>query len=122
MTRGRDPFLACVRAALADIPEAFRPYLERVEVRVEDWPEDALLDDLGVPEDETLYGLYQGVPLTERGHGEDLVPDRILIFRGPLEEDFDDPEDLQAEIRLTVLHEVAHHFGLGEERLRELGY
>lgn len=117
----RDPFLRLVREALAEIPAEFQPFLARVEVRIEDWPEDELLDSLGVPEDDTLYGIYLGTPLTERGHEPDLWPERILIFRGPLEEDFPDPIELREEIRVTVLHEVAHHFGLSEERLRELG-
>lgn len=117
----RDPFPRLVREALAEIPAEFQPFLERVEVRIEDWPEDALLEALGVPEDDTLYGLYQGTPLIAQGHEPSLWPERILIFRGPLEEDFPDPDELREEIRVTVLHEVAHHFGLTEARLRELG-
>jgi predicted Zn-dependent protease with MMP-like domain len=119
--RRADRFQRLVREALDEIPAAFRPFLERVEVRVEDWPDPLLLASLGLPEDDTLYGLYQGTPLTERGHDPDLWPERILIFRGPLEEDFPEAEELREEIRITVLHEVAHHFGLDEARLRELG-
>lgn len=121
MTRG-DAFHRQVREALAMIPEAFRPYLENVEIQVEDWASDELLDEMGVPEDEDLYGVYLGTPLIERGHDHQALPDRIVLYRVPLEEDFPDPEDLRREIVVTVLHEVAHHFGLDEARLEELGW
>ncbi len=121
MTR-EDTFHRQVREALAMIPEAFRPYLENVEIQVEDWAPDDLLDEMGVPEDEDLYGVYLGTPLTERTHDHQALPDRIVLYRVPLEEDFPDPEDLRREIVVTVLHEVAHHFGLDEGRLEELGW
>ena len=121
MTR-EDAFHRQVREALARIPEAFRPYLENVEIQVEDWAPDDLLDEKGVPEDEDLYGVYLGTPLTERGHDHQGLPDRIVLYRVPLEEDFSDPEELRREIVVTVLHEVAHHFGLDEARLEELGW
>lgn len=121
MTRG-DAFHRQVREALAMIPEGFRPYLENVEIQVEDWAPDDLLDEMGVPEDEDLYGVYLGTPLTERSHDHQALPDRIVLYRAPLEEDFPDPEELRREIVVTVLHEVAHHFGLDEARLDELGW
>lgn len=115
-------FRRLVDEALALVPEEFRPYLEGVAVVVEDWAPDALLDDLGVPEDETLYGLYSGRALTEgRAESGDLPP-RITIYRGPLLEDCADEEDLRREIATTVIHEIAHHFGIGEDRLEELGW
>jgi predicted Zn-dependent protease with MMP-like domain len=75
------------------------------------------------PDDPDLFGLYEGIPLPERGsggHGE--LPDRIAIYRIPLEESFEDPQELEEEIRITVLHELAHYFGLDEDRIAELGY
>ena len=74
------------------------------------------------PEDPDLLGLYHGVPLTERGDVAGLPPDTISIYRIPLEESFPDPDELRDEIRITVLHELAHYFGIDEDRLEELGY
>jgi len=72
---------------------------------------------------ETLYGIYQGVPLSDRSSLDPpLLPDKITIFAAPLLEDFPDPEDLHEEIRLTVLHEIAHYFGMDEEEIEDLGY
>lgn len=74
------------------------------------------------PDDPDLFGLYQGVPLPERGDMSGVLPDRIAIYRIPLEESFPAPEELREEIRITVLHELGHYFGLDEERITELGY
>jgi predicted Zn-dependent protease with MMP-like domain len=115
-------FRRLVDEALALIPAEFQPYLEGVPVVIEDWAPDALLDDLGVEEDDTLYGLYSGHALTEGlPHSGDLPP-RITIYRGPLLEDCDDEGELREEIATTVLHEIAHHFGIDEARLEELGW
>lgn len=122
MTQAKQTFRFLVAEALEQLPEEFRPYLDDVEILIEDEPDNGLLDRLGIPDDETLYGLYVGTPLTERGHDPTQFPDRILLFRGPLMDDFDDPDELRREVATTVLHEIAHHFGIGEERLRELGY
>lgn len=108
--------------ALAQVPAEFRPWLEGVAVVVEDWAPDALLDDLGVPEEETLYGLYTGRPVTEGPPQTGDLPPRITIYRGPLLEDCATEAELRDEIATTVVHEIAHHFGIGEERLRELGW
>ena len=69
-----------------------------------------------------MFGIYHGVPLTQRGDGIGLPPDRIVIYQGPLERAFRDPGQLEQQIRITVLHELAHRLGIGEERLEELGY
>jgi len=115
-------FRRLVDEALALVPAEFRPYLAGVPVVIEEWAPDALLDDLGVPEDETLYGLYSGRALTEgRAESGDLPP-RITLYRGPLLEDCLDEDDLREEIATTVIHEIAHHFGIGEKRLEELGW
>ncbi len=101
-----------VRAALDALPPQLAAALQNVAVVVEDEN----------PEDPDLFGLYDGVPLTERGAEAPLQPDRIAIYRRPLIEDFGDPEELRDEIRVTVLHELGHYFGIDEDRLEELGY
>jgi predicted Zn-dependent protease with MMP-like domain len=101
-----------VRAALDELPPDLAAALENVAVVVEDEH----------PEDPGLLGLYHGVPLPERGDTAGLLPDKISIYRIPLEESFADPAKLREEIRVTVLHELAHYFGLDEDRIAELGY
>ena len=88
------------------------PRLRNVAVVVEDENAD----------DPDLFGLFEGVPLTEGGPAPGALPDRIAIYRRPLEEDFTDADELREEIRITVLHELGHYFGLDEDRLAELGY
>ena len=101
-----------VRAALDELPSNLASALTNVAVIVEDEN----------PEDPDLLGLYHGVPLPERGDMAGMPPDTISIYRIPLEDSFPDPEELRKEIRITVLHELAHYFGLDENRLAELGY
>lgn len=101
-----------VRAALDSLPPEIARALRNVAVIVEDENRD----------DPDLFGLYEGVPLPERGDDAGALPDRIAIYRLPLENEFPDPDDLQREIRITVLHELGHYFGLDEDRLAELGY
>ncbi len=115
-------FRQLVDEALALVPEEFRPHLAGVPVVIEDWAPDDLLDDLGIPEDDTLYGLYSGRALTEGPPEPGDLPPRITIYRGPLLEDCGDEADLRDEIATTVIHEIAHHFGIDEERLEELGW
>ena len=115
-------FRRLVHEALAQVPEEFRGYLDGVPVVIEDWAPDELLDALGVPEDETLYGLYSGHPITEGPPGSGELPPRITLFRAPLLEDCANAAELRDEVTTTVLHEIAHHFGIDEERLRELGW
>ena len=112
-----------LRAALSELPPVFRDALTNVAVVVEDWPPDWLLDELGIPSGDTLYGYYHGVPLPERSiQDSGNLPDTISIYRGPLEEDFRDPRELSREIRITLLHEIGHYFGRDEEELERLGY
>jgi len=115
-------FRRLVDEALALVPAEFRPYLEGVPVVIEDWAPDELLDELGVPEDETIYGLFSGLALTEGPPEPGELPPRITIYRGPLLEDCLDREELRGEIATTVIHEIAHRFGISEERLEELGW
>lgn len=119
----RIDFQDILRQALGDLPELFRQALDNVEIVVEDWPPDWLLDELGIPPDETLYGFYHGVPLPERSVGlSGNLPDKISIYRGPLQQDFPRPADLRHQIRLTLFHEIGHYFGMDEEELERLGY
>jgi len=103
-----------VRAALDSLPAELQNAMSNVEIVVED--ENS--------EEPDLYGLYLGIPLTERDEGyAGVLPDKIEIYRIPLEEEFgDDPAVLEDEIRITVVHEIAHHFGIDEDRLSELGW
>jgi predicted Zn-dependent protease with MMP-like domain len=115
-------FEKLVEDGLALIPEEIRALMNNVQIVVEDEPGEKLLEELNVPADETIFGLYQGVPLTERSTAYSALPDRIIIFRRPLLEEFNDPLDIRREVARTVIHEIAHHFGIGEERLAELGW
>jgi predicted Zn-dependent protease with MMP-like domain len=111
----RDLFHRTIEQTLDELPSELRERLENVEVIVEgEWAEDP-----------GIYGLYDGVPLTERSTGATDMrgPDRIYVFRRPLTEDFgDDPRTLVREIRVTLLHEIGHYFGIDEDRLEELGW
>jgi predicted Zn-dependent protease with MMP-like domain len=115
-------FEKLVEAGLTLIPEEIRSRINNVQIVIEDEPSAELMDELGVPPDETLFGLYTGVPLTERTLEYSALPDRIIIFRRPLLEEFDNPPAIRREVARTVIHEVAHHFGIDEERLAELGW
>jgi predicted Zn-dependent protease with MMP-like domain len=120
----REEFEDEVVEALELVPEEFRGYLKEVAVVVEEWPSTEQRQRLRLRQNETLFGLYEGVPRTQRNSGYNLaLPDRITLFQGPLEQNAGpDREQLRRQVRRTVLHEIAHHFGFGEERLRELGY
>ena len=115
----RASFDAIVRQALREIPREFRGRLQNVEIVVEDEPSSELLAELGYEKGETLFGLYQGTPLTERSwaHGNTL-PDRIVIFRRPLESACEDEDQLVDEVGLTLIHEAGHYFGLSEEQIQ----
>jgi predicted Zn-dependent protease with MMP-like domain len=106
------------------LPRRFRDQLRNVEFVVEERPSPALLRAEGLdPRRDTLYGIYQGIPLPERSALDPpLLPDKITIFAEPLLQDFPDPDELREEIRLTVLHEIAHYFGMEEDEIDELGY
>jgi predicted Zn-dependent protease with MMP-like domain len=101
-----------VERAVASLPPELREAIRNVDISVED----------ELPGDPDCFGLYEGVPLPERGDWAGAMPDRIRIFRLPLVESFPDPDELEREIRITVLHELAHYFGIDEDRLEDLGY
>jgi len=112
------PFEALVQEALATIPPALQEKMENVTVRVAYEPDEETLARVGVNEGHTLLGLYEGVPLTVYGRDNAPYPELITIFQRPIEEYCQhDPERIRAQVRATVLHEVAHHFGLGHEEM-----
>jgi predicted Zn-dependent protease with MMP-like domain len=116
-------FERLVEGVLESLPADFRSRLDNVEVEVQARPSDEILDEMEVPEDETLFGLYLGTPLTDRHEGElPRLPDRILIFQEPIEEACSSRREIEQEVRRTVIHEVAHFFGIDEDRLRNLGW
>jgi predicted Zn-dependent protease with MMP-like domain len=114
----RRRFEILVRRELRSLPESIQRLLNNVAIVVEDVPPS---DQQG--EGNTLFGLYEGQPLTERDSGYSMtVPDKITLYRRPLEEAFPDPAELEIQIRITLIHELAHHFGIDEDRLEELGW
>jgi predicted Zn-dependent protease with MMP-like domain len=115
------PFDDLVEEALATIPMPFAAALDEVAIVIEEEPTPEQRRDNDLGPDDTLYGLYEGVPRTEYGADWISVPNRISLFRLPLEADFADPDDLADEVWTTVVHELAHHLGIDDERLHELG-
>lgn len=119
MTRQR--FERLVLEAVALIPRRFRRVMKNLAVVVEDEPSADLLEEMEIEPPDSLYGLYQGVPLPERAwaHGNSL-PDRITIYQRPIEEDCDDEDEVRAVIGETLIHEVGHYFGMSEEEIEEI--
>jgi len=116
-------FEQLVADAVATLPPELLDKMDNVAITIEDWPNRAQLHSANVPPGSTLYGLYQGVPLTQRTSYYGMVPpDRITIFRGPLTRYQRTPEAIALQVRKTVIHEIAHHFGMNEAQIRGLGY
>ena len=116
-------FRLLVSEALDSLPKAIVPYLENVAVVVEDEPNDETIRSVGLdPEVDTLFGLYNGVPIGLRGASHAALPDHIAIYYLPLTDEYADEYHLRREIRRTVVHEIGHHFGFSDKRLREMGY
>ncbi|MGA3030672.1 MAG: metallopeptidase family protein [Candidatus Limnocylindrales bacterium] len=114
-------FEELVGRALDAIPEPFARALDEVAIVIDDEPSAGQLREAGLGPDDGLYGLYEGVPRIEYGADWAFVPNKITLFRMALVEDFPDPADLEREVRITVVHELAHHLGIDESRLHELG-
>jgi len=112
-------FERLVSEALRGLPPHIAATLQNVDVVVEDEPSARQLADLD--EGETLFGYYEGVPQTERAGYNFALPDKITIFRGPLERECDDDAEIAREVQITVLHELAHHFGFDEDQVADLG-
>ena len=119
-SRRHRPFESLVELALASIPEPFASALDEVAIVIDDEPTADQRRENQLDDGDTLYGLYEGVPRTEWG-ADWAPPNRITLFRLPLEADFADPEELADEVWATVVHELAHHLGIDDERLEELG-
>ncbi|CAA9581515.1 MAG: hypothetical protein AVDCRST_MAG18-3208 [uncultured Thermomicrobiales bacterium] len=122
--RGRSRFEELVIEAIDGLPDAILAMLDNVEIVVADAPTAHQLDEAGdLDAEEILLGLYEGIPLTDRTGGYGMVlPDKITLFQGALEAVCPDEETLRNEVRVTVIHELAHHFGISDRRLRELGW
>ena len=117
----RAAFEHLVADALRTIPRRFRDAMRNIAIVVEDEPSPDLLAEMEIDPPDTLLGLYQGVPLTERGWGSgNQLPDRILIFQGPHERESDDDEDLGVAIAETLIHEIGHYFGMSEEQIEDI--
>jgi predicted Zn-dependent protease with MMP-like domain len=115
-------FEQLVAEALDSLPPFFQEAMDNVAVLVKRWPTAADLWESGTPPGHTLLGLYTGVPLTVRSHDYGLVPpDTITLFQGPIEQTCASAEEIRAAVRHTVIHEFAHHFGIDDDRLHELG-
>jgi predicted Zn-dependent protease with MMP-like domain len=122
MQVSREEFEQLVSQALADLPAEFAEKLENVEVMVEDYPSEGYWPGRERPPGAILLGIYQGVPLTRRSHWMPYqFPDRIVVFQRTIESVCRNREEIITQVRRTVLHEVAHHFGISDRRLRELG-
>jgi predicted Zn-dependent protease with MMP-like domain len=119
MKRAR--FERLVAEAVELIPPHFRREMQNLALVVEDEPSLDLLEEMEIEPPDSLYGLYQGVPLPERGwaHGN-VLPDQITIFQRPIEEDCDNEDEIRAMIGETLIHEVGHYFGLSEEEIEEI--
>ena len=118
---GHRRFEDLVDEALATIPMPFAAALEEVAIVIDDEPTADQLTRNEIEQGDTLYGLYEGVPRTEWGADWLAEPNRIVLFRLPLEADFADPDELADEVWVTVVHELAHHLGIDDDRLHALG-
>jgi predicted Zn-dependent protease with MMP-like domain len=117
----REQFQRLVVEAVALIPKRFRREMKNLAVVVEDEPTPALLAEMEIEPPDSLFGLYQGVPLPERTWAfGNTLPDRITLYQRPIEEDCEDEDDVRAVIGETLIHEVGHYFGLSEEEIEEI--
>ncbi|HYN07926.1 MAG TPA: metallopeptidase family protein [Vicinamibacterales bacterium] len=117
----REHFKRLVDEALETIPEDFRAAMQNIAIVIEDEPTAEQLDEVGIDPADTLLGLYEGIPLTERqwAHGNTL-PDKITLFQGPIEDASDDEDDAVVAIGETLIHEIGHYFGLSEEEIEAI--
>ncbi len=114
-------FEQAVDQAMESLPPEFQQLLDNVAIFIEDRPSRSLLRELGMSPHDTLLGLYEGIPQTERTTSYDLVaPDRITLFQRPIEESCRTDAEVAEQIRRTILHEVGHHFGIDDDRMDEI--
>jgi predicted Zn-dependent protease with MMP-like domain len=117
----RHEFTLLVEDALREIPPRFRAAMKNVAVVVEDEPPPHVLEDMEIGPDDTLFGLYHGTPLPERGWGYgNALPDRISIYQFPIEDACEDEEEIRDCVAETVIHEFGHYFGMSEEQIEEI--
>lgn len=117
----RAAFERLVAEALNDIPQHFREAMHNIAIIVEDEPSRELLREMEIEPPDTLFGLYTGTPLPERGASfGNALPDRILLFQGPHEREAEDHEDLIVSIAETLIHEIGHYFGMSEDEIQEI--
>jgi predicted Zn-dependent protease with MMP-like domain len=122
MRLSRKAFEGLVAQALAELPERFRDKLDNVEVVVVDWPDRDTLRLSGVRSPVDLLGFYQGTPQTKRTRSYGLVlPDKISVYQGPIELRCRTVDDVHRTVQRVLRHEIGHHFGLDDARLREIG-
>lgn len=114
----REKFEQLVREGIKAIPQRFLKKLNNVDIIIEDEPTEEQMKKLKLGKGAKLFGLYQGVPQTKRGHYSWVLPDKITIFKKPIEEVALSEKEVREKVKETVWHEIAHHFGLGEERVR----
>ncbi len=118
----REAFERSVAAALDELPDALRREIANVAIVVEEWPDDETLDMAGVDDPAELLGFYYGIPLTERTSSYGMVlPDKISLFRQPISMTCRTDREIEAAIRNTLRHEIAHYFGIDDDRLKQLG-
>ena len=117
----RTEFENLIHQALTQIPEEIRAHLDNVDLVVDDWPTKEQLMGSGIEEDQCLMGLYEGIPLTERYGYNMVLPDKITLFQRSIESVCSGESEIVDQVRDTVEHEVAHHFGLDDEALKDVG-
>lgn len=123
MFLSREEFRQLVARAVASLPSRVMEHLSNIDIVVEALPTSEELAMAGTGPGETLFGLYTGIPLTERTSSYGMVlPDKITLYQRSIEEGCRTKEEVQAQIRTTLLHEIGHHFGLSEEELEQVGY
>ena len=116
-----EEFEILVKQGIAEIPEEFRKKMDNVEIVIEDTPSQQQLRQAGVRPGSSLFGLYQGVPQTKRGgYYANVLPDKITLFQKIIESFAKNPEQIKEQVKKTVWHEIAHHFGLNEKEVRDL--
>lgn len=115
-----EQFAEFIEAGIAAIPKLYKSKLDNVAFLVEDYPSQEQRIQLNLHPNQTLFGLYEGVPLPQRNGGLKLLPDKITIFKKPIEAACQTAEEVKEQVRHTIWHEVAHYYGLGHKRIHEL--
>lgn len=113
----QEEFEHLIERAFDQLPEEFAELLDNIAVVVEEEPDEDTLEEMGIPEDDELLGLYRGVPLAERESAYSALPDQVVLYRGPLLRISRSRRELIREVRDTLVHELGHHFGLSDEEM-----